>query len=80
MCIHICEHTSEEPIEIHFVYAGNKHIYCSFKTCHIMLVLVPSKCHFVVYLIDTVFLQDCCVYCMTVICLFRCLAFLRVEC
>jgi hypothetical protein len=32
-------------LEIHFMYLGNKEIYCIFKTCYIISVLFSTKCH-----------------------------------
>jgi len=33
------------PLEIIFIYSGNKEIYCIFKTCCIIPVLFSTKCH-----------------------------------
>jgi hypothetical protein len=37
-----CKNT---PVEIYFIYLGNKEIYCIFKTSCIMSVLFSTKCH-----------------------------------
>ena len=45
ICIHGCKCTCEKTPKIHFIYLGNKEVYCIFKTCCIMCVLVSTKCH-----------------------------------
>jgi hypothetical protein len=46
--IHICirESVYEKTLEIYFIYLGKKEIYCSFKTCCIISVLLSTKWHF----------------------------------
>jgi hypothetical protein len=34
----------KKSLEIHFIYLGNKEIYCIFKTCCIISVLFSTKC------------------------------------
>jgi len=34
-----------ESFKINFVYLGNKEMYCIFKTCCIISVLISTKCH-----------------------------------
>jgi hypothetical protein len=33
------------PLEIHFIYLGNKEVYFIFKTCWILSVVFPTKCY-----------------------------------
>jgi hypothetical protein len=33
------------PLEVHFIYLGNKEIYWIFKSCYIISILFPTKCH-----------------------------------
>jgi len=33
------------PLEINFIYFGNKEVYFIFKTCWILSVIFPTKCH-----------------------------------
>jgi hypothetical protein len=42
--IHIHKRTKKTPLEINFIYLGNKEIYCIFKTCHIISVHFPHNC------------------------------------
>jgi hypothetical protein len=37
----VCRKT---PLEIHFMYLGNKEIYCIFNTCCIISLLFSTKC------------------------------------
>ena len=34
----------KSPLEIHFIYLGNKEIYCIFKTSCIICILFSMKC------------------------------------
>jgi len=49
------------PLEIHYIYLGNKEIYCIFKTCCIISVLFSTKCwffwNFIFFFSNTFFLN-----------------------
>jgi len=38
-------HVKKMPLEIHFMYLGNKEIYCTFKTRCIISVLFSTEFH-----------------------------------
>jgi hypothetical protein len=48
------------PLEIYFIYLGNKEIYSIFKGCCVILVLFSTKCHlflnFIIFSSNTVVL------------------------
>jgi hypothetical protein len=53
----------KKTLEIHFIYLGNKEIYCIFKTCCVICVLFSTKCHLChnfifVYSNDTFFINQ----------------------
>ena len=35
----------KRALDIHFMYSGNKKIYCNFKRCCIISILFSTKCH-----------------------------------
>jgi len=39
------------PLQIHFIYLGNKETYCIFKICSIISILFSTKCHLLNYFI-----------------------------
>ena len=39
----MCKHIGKMPLKIHFMYSGNKEIYCIFKTYCMSSVLFSTK-------------------------------------
>ena len=52
-------HVTTTPLEIYFVYLGNKEIYCTFSTCCTVSVLFSTKCHlfqnFIFFFVQIIF-------------------------